>query len=161
NFTFDSMQASRKALSKLTDFAKKFGIEPSRSSTLETEFGPFYPVQEALLSDLNTPEALGRWFRLVREMGEARDRGEFDGNVEELEMLRKGFQATCDALGLIIKVKEEVVEEVPKEIHELAQNRWEAKLNKDWTAADQIRENLLQKGWAVKDSKDGFELAKA
>ena len=57
------MQASRKALSKLTDFAKKFGIQPNVGPTLETEFGPFYPVQEALLSDLNTPEALGRCFR--------------------------------------------------------------------------------------------------
>ena len=78
------MQASRKALSKLSDFAKKFGIQPSGDSMLETEFGPFYPVQEALLSDLNTPEALGRCFRLVREMGEAWDRGEFDGKIEEL-----------------------------------------------------------------------------
>ena len=161
NFTFDSMQASRKALSKLSDFAKKFGIQPSGDSMLETEFGPFYPVQEALLSDLNTPEALGRCFRLVREMGEAWDRGEFDGKIEELEMLRKGFQATCDALGLIIEVKEDVVEEIPAEIQELAQNRWEAKLNKDWAAADQIREDLLQKGWVVKDGKDGFDLAKS
>lgn len=161
NFTFDSMQASRKALSKLADFAKKFGIEPSGGPTLETEFGPFYPVQEALLSDLNTPEALGRCFRLVRQMGEAWDRGEFDGKIEELEVLRKGFQATCDALGLIIEVKEEVVEVVPEEIQKLAQNRWEAKLNKDWTAADEIREDLLQKGWAIKDGKDGFDLAKS
>ena len=161
NFTFDSMQASRKALSKLTDFAKKFGIEPGGGPTLETEFGPFYPVQEALLSDLNTPEALGRCFRLVREMGEAWDRGEFDGKIEELEVLRRGFQATCDALGLTIEVKEEEVEVAPEEIQKLAQDRWEAKLNKNWTAADQIRKDLLQKGWAVKDGKDGFELAKA
>jgi cysteinyl-tRNA synthetase len=94
-------------------------------------------------------------------MGEAWDRGEFDGKIEELEMLRKGFQATCDALGLIIEVKEDVVEEIPAEIQELAQNRWEAKLNKDWTAADQIREDLLQIGWVVKDGKDGFDLAKS
>ena len=160
NFTFDSMQASRKALSKLTDFANKFGIEPSGGSTLETEFGPFYPVQEALLSDLNTPEALGRCFRLVREMGEAWDRGEFDGKIEELKVLRKGFQATCDALGLIIEVKEEEVVLIPEEIQKLAKNRWEAKLNSNWTAADEIREDLLQKGWSIKDGKDGFDLAK-
>ena len=160
NFTFDSMQASRKALSKLTDFAKKFGVEPSNGPTLETEFGPFYPVQEALLSDLNTPEALGRCFRLVREMGEAWDRGEFDGKIEELKVLRKGFQATCDALGLIIEVKEEEVVLIPEEIQKLAKNRWEAKLNSNWTAADEIREDLLQKGWSIKDGKDGFDLAK-
>ena len=61
----------------------------------------------------------------------------------------------------MIEVSEEVVEEVPKEIQELAKNRWEAKLNKDWTSADHIREELLQKGWSIKDGKDGFDLAKS
>ena len=161
NFTFESMKASRKAMTKLADFVKKFSIPPKEGNELETEFGPFYSVQEALLSDLNTPEALGRCFRLVREMGEAWDRGELEGKESELESIRKGFQATCDALGLIIEVKEEVKQEVPNEVMELAQRRWDAKSDKDWAAADQIRGELLQQGWVVKDGKDGFELAKA
>lgn len=161
NFTFESMNASRKAMSKLTDFAKKFSIPPKQGDELETEFGPFHPVQQALLSDLNTPEALGRCFRLVRQLGEAWDRGEFEGKEDELETVRKGFQATCDALGLMIEVREDVEDEVPHEIAELAQRRWEAKSDKDWATADQIRDELLQEGWVVKDSKEGFTLAKS
>ena len=61
----------------------------------------------------------------------------------------------------MIEVREEVEDEVPHEITELAQRRWEAKSNKDWATADQIRDELLQEGWVVKDSKEGFTLAKS
>ena len=158
NFTFDSMKASRKALSKLSDFAQKFDFKPMQGSVLETEFGPFQPVQEALLTDLNTPEALGRLFRLVRELSEAYERGEYDGKEEALNEVRCGFQATCDAFGFVMEFKEEQVEEAPAEIQELAHRRWKAKQSKDWAAADQLRDELVAKGWTVKDGKDGFEL---
>ena len=161
NFTFDSMKASRKALSKLSDFATKFGFKPSQGSSLETEFGPFHPVQEALLSDLNTPEALGRCFRLIRELGEAFERGEYEGEEEALNEVRRGFQATCDAFGFIVEPKVESAEEAPAEIQNLAQRRWEAKQGKDWALADQLRDDLLAQGWAVKDGKEGFEIVPA
>jgi cysteinyl-tRNA synthetase len=158
NFTFDSMNAARKALSKLSDFATKFDFKPSQGDSLETEFGPFHPVQEALLSDLNTPEALGRCFRLVRELGEAFEQGEYKGKEEALNKIRQGFQAVCDAFGLIVEPKEERTEDAPAEIQDLSQRRWEAKQGKDWALADQLRAELLEQGWTVKDGKDGFEL---
>ena len=161
NFTFDSMKAARKALSKLGDFAAKFDFHPSSRDGLETEFGPFYPVQEALLSDLNTPEALGRCFRLVRELSEGFDRGEYEGRGEALEEVRRGFQATCDALGLVVAPAGDDNEEVPAGIRELAQRRWDAKQEKDWESADRLRDELLAQGWEVKDGKDDFELARA
>jgi len=158
NFTFDSMKASRKALSKLSDFATKFGFKPAEGSSLETEFGPFHPVQEALFSDLNTPEALGRCFRLVRELSEAFERGEYEGKHEAMNEIRRGFQATCDAFGLVVEPKDESTEEAPAEIQDLAQRRWEAKQGKDWPLADQLRDELLAQGWTVKDGKDGYEV---
>jgi cysteinyl-tRNA synthetase len=161
NFTFDSMKAARKALSKLSDFATKFDFNPSRSSSLETEFGPFYPVQDALLSDLNTPEALGRCFRLVRELGEAFEEGQYEGEEGALQEVRRGFQATCDALGLIVEPKVESIADAPAEIQNLAQRRWDAKQSKDWALADQLRAELLSQGWTVKDGKNGFELVPA
>ena len=160
NFTFDTMNAARKALSKLSDFATKFDFKPASDSGLEVEFGPFYPVQEALLHDLNTPEALGRCFRVIRELSEAFEREEFKGQEDKLDTVRKGFQATCDALGLVIMPKTFEAVIVPAEIEAIAKRRWEAKISKEWTVADQLRDELLADGWTVKDFKDGFELAK-
>ena len=159
NFTFDSLKAARKALSKLSDFADKFGVETSSQKSLETEFGPFSSVQDALLSDLNTPEALGRLFRSLRQLGEKFDRGEFEDRPEQLQSIRSGFQACCFALGLMIPPIQKSIE-IPPEIQDLAQQRWNAKLAKDWSVADQLRDKLSDLGWLVKDGKDGFELAK-
>jgi cysteinyl-tRNA synthetase len=88
---------SRKAISKLTDFASRIGFEYNGSPQLKKDFGPFYPVQEALLTDLNTPEALGRLFRLVRELTEAWHRGEFDGETDKIKAVHEGYQACLDA----------------------------------------------------------------
>jgi len=153
NFTFDSLKAAQKALSKLQNFAEKIQFQSGSEDSLETNFGPFQSVQDALLSDLNTPEALGRLFSLIRELGDISDE-------EELEAVRVGFQATCDAFGFIIDSKPQA-ESAPEQVQILAQQRWDAKQAKDWSTADQLREEILAFGWTVKDGKDGFVLAKA
>ena len=153
NFTFDSLKAAQKALSKLQSFAEKIQFQAGSEDSLETNFGPFQSVQDALLSDLNTPEALGRLFSLIRELGDISDE-------EELEAVRVGFQATCDAFGFIINSKPQA-ESAPEKVQILAQQRWDAKQAKDWSTADQLREEILALGWTVKDGKDGFVLAKA
>ena len=65
-----------------------------------------------------------------------------------------------DAFGFnIVSEKQETVQ-IPEEIQQLAKQRWEAKVAKDWELADQLRSELTDKGWKIKDAKDGFELAK-
>ncbi|MEC7802626.1 MAG: cysteine--tRNA ligase [Verrucomicrobiota bacterium] len=160
NFTFDSLGAARKALSKLTDFSRKFQIDQSPRKSLGTDFGDFHSVQEALLKDLNTPEALGRLFKIIRELSEAFERDEFNGKEDEMNRIRNGFRTTMDAFGLQLKVKDEGPVEIPLEIQNLAERRWEAKIAKDWGLADQLRRELSDRGWLVKDGKDSFELAK-
>ena len=160
NFTFDSLGAARKALSKLTDFSRKFQIDQSTGKSLGTDFGDFHSVQEALLKDLNTPEALGRLFKIIRELSEAFERDEFNGKEDEMNRIRNGFRTTMDAFGLQLKVKDVEPVEIPLEIRNLAERRWEAKIARDWGLADQLRGQLSDRGWLVKDGKDSFELAK-
>ena len=51
--------------------------------------------------------------------------------------------------------------EVPEEIKQLAEKRWEAKKNKDFAIADKLRDELLEKWWKVLDKKEGYELVKS
>ncbi len=44
---------------------------------------------------------------------------------------------------------------VPEEITQLALDRVDAKIAKNWWLADEIRETLLKKGWKMIDEKDG------
>jgi cysteinyl-tRNA synthetase len=98
---------------------------------------------------------------LVRELSEAYERGEYEGQHDAASEVCRGFQATCDAFGLVVKPKKKDLEEIPADIENLAQKRWNAKLSKNWAMADQLRNELLELGWVVKDGKEKFELTRA
>lgn len=55
---------------------------------------------------------------------------------------------------------EQVDIDVPKEIEELLAKRKEARENKDWTLSDKIRDEIKEKGYNVKDTKDGMTVEK-
>jgi len=47
---------------------------------------------------------------------------------------------------------------IPDEVKQLAEMRLAAKLKKDWTAADAVRELIHIAGWEIMDTKDGYNL---
>lgn len=42
----------------------------------------------------------------------------------------------------------------------MADQRWQAKQNRDWTEADRLRAEVAALGWVIKDRKDGYDLAR-
>jgi cysteinyl-tRNA synthetase len=46
----------------------------------------------------------------------------------------------------------------PKEIKDLAQQRIQAKADKNYSLADSLRDQISDAGWIIKDVTDGFEL---
>jgi cysteinyl-tRNA synthetase len=61
----------------------------------------------------------------------------------------------------VVEPKKEDLVEIPADVENLAQKRWNAKLSKDWVMADQLRNELLELGWVVKDGKEKFELTRS
>lgn len=51
-------------------------------------------------------------------------------------------------------------EAAPDEIVALAQQRAEAKTNKDWEMADSLRAQIDAAGWTILDTKDGYKIVK-
>jgi cysteinyl-tRNA synthetase len=47
---------------------------------------------------------------------------------------------------------------IPSEITELAEARLQAKKDKNWALADELRAKITDAGYLIKDSKDGFEI---
>lgn len=64
-------------------------------------------------------------------------------------------------LGLNIDQKIEIKEDIPEEILILAKERQKARENKDWEMSDKLRDRIKEKGYIIKDSKDGFQIEKA
>ena len=86
------------------------------------------------------------------------------GQVTSLDIIKnpnksKDFQKLLlkfdDVLGLDLAnfVPEE--SELPEDVKELINLRDEARKNKDWTESDRLRDKLINKGYTVKDTKEG------
>jgi cysteinyl-tRNA synthetase len=50
--------------------------------------------------------------------------------------------------------------EIPAEVQAVAEERWAARQARDWAKSDELRAKLAEMGYAVKDSKTGYELTK-
>jgi len=102
--------------------------------------------------DLNTADAVSVIFELVREINTLTSENEDAALAEQcLSILRE----LLDVLGLW---KEE--DEIPEEILALAEQRAEARAQKNWALADEIRDTLKQKGYEIKDGADGMKINK-
>ena len=161
NFTFDGLHASGRALARLEQFSESLlsaageGKEEMKtyiSKEAPENFGRFEKAWEALKANLNTAACLGAIFGVV-------------GSNPALSLDAKGARAMLRALGSLLyalglelfTVEEKFID-APADIVALGEARWEAKQAKDWGKADELRGVLMAKGWAVRDSKDGFEL---
>jgi len=159
NFTFDSLKAAQKALKKLQDFSQKIELPKQPSHPLGSEnFGPFSEVQKAMLTDLNTADALGKLFGQVKEISESISQGKIPLDSEEMKEIQDGFASVLNLFGFHFTQPE--AEVAPAGVISLANLRWVAKSSKDWAEADRLREEIIKAGWVVKDTKDSYELEK-
>ena len=156
NFTLSSLDAARGALAKLKKFDEslRMGDPPDYSESVARgpeELGPFEGSWKSLLDDLNSPKALGELFGSIREIKadslQAKDRAR----------IRDAFWFILNAFGFKL-IEDEHVEEAPKEVLELAELRMESRKQRDWEKADDLRQQIAEMGWAIKDLADGYEL---
>ena len=63
-------------------------------------------------------------------------------------------------LGLDLLKGEAVVDDIPQEVKDMAETRWQAKQARDWAVADEMRNKITALGYQILDSKDGYEIKK-
>jgi cysteinyl-tRNA synthetase len=100
---------------------------------------------DALADDFNTAEALAAVFEWVREANRREGVGGDD------------LRAMLDVLGLANLLEEEAAA-APEEVQALADLREEARAERDYASADRLRDEILARGWVVRDVADGYEL---
>jgi cysteinyl-tRNA synthetase len=112
--------------------------------------------------DFNTALALSRLFGFFKEVSKKFENGD-PSCAEDVKQIRE----TYSLLGIFKKDAESYLaevsakaDEVPAEVKELAQKRWEAKLAKNWSVADELRGKIDALGYTIKDSKEGFNIIK-
>lgn len=120
-------------------------------------------VMNAMRDDLNTPKALSYLFEIFKNMAKKISYGD-KSVVKDYNGVKKAYKM----LGLFVNNSNDVISfidnkktKVPEEVELLARERWQAKQDKNFARADEIREKITQLGYTVKDNKDGFELLKS
>ena len=110
--------------------------------------------------DFNTALALSNLFGYAKEI-----RKTAAENAGLATALARQIQKTYSLLGIFVRAPKEyfalfAAEEIPEEVKAVAEERFLARQNKDWAKSDELREKLAALGYAVKDSKTGYELIK-
>ena len=145
-FTFDSLDAARKARLNLIDKVRELRNSAAAVTALE-KIGPaadryLQAFREHVSNDLHVPKALSVVWTLVK-----------DEAVPPADKLAVLFDMDR-VLGL--KLPEvEAEQAVDAETEKLIKEREEARANKDFARADQIRDELLEKGIELKDTPEG------
>ncbi len=117
--------------------------------------------------DFNTALALSNLFGYFKEVKKQLSTGESNGYFVALGMAVQ-IRKTYSLLGLFQKnaaeylawYDEKNAQAVPADVQAVAEERWAARLNRDWAKSDELRNKLAEMGYAVKDSKTGYELIK-
>lgn len=145
-FSMEAMEGARAGLANLKGKLNKITpAEPDSSN----EINEFYKEKflEKINDDLNMPEALALVWDLIK-----------DDSIEP--WIRRATILDFDkVLGLrLAEIKE--TESIPEEVTILANERLTAKKNKDFKKADELRNTIKEKGYALLDNSDGFEIKK-
>ena len=118
--------------------------------------------------DFNTALALSNLFGYFKEMKKLLTNGR-SGDLFVALSYAVQIRKTYSLLGIFKKSAKEYIawyeqtnvgDELPEEVKKIAEERWQARLNRDWAKSDELRNKLAELGYPVKDSKTGYELTK-
>ena len=143
NFTWEGIESASVALDRLRDgyqkhFAGNAEVSDEIINDMENRF------HQAINDDLNMPLAMSVVWEAVKY-------------ADKSPKIAKLLEKFDTVLGIKITEKKEQ-EAIPEEILELVEQRKKAREEKNWAKSDRLRDLISEKGYAVKDTKEGMEV---
>ncbi|MDD6683651.1 MAG: cysteine--tRNA ligase [Clostridiales bacterium] len=109
----------------------------------------------AMDDDLNTADALGALFEIVKDANVALNEKSSKAAVEKT---LNTLMELADVLGLLAKKADDGL---PAEIQQMVDERAQARKDKNWKKSDELRDALAAAGYIVKDTPQGQNITKA
>lgn len=162
-FSEEMMQQSRSSFNRIKnclddiEFMIKTGTDGELSAEEEKSIASFDGFRRAFIKamddDLNTADGISAVFELVTEINTMLRGGTSKAYAKAaLEI----FNELTGVLG-IIKAKETSID---ADIEALVEERQQARKNKDFARADEIRDELKARGYTLKDTPQGVQIIK-
>jgi len=160
NYSIDIIEQCKAALERLYNCRDniRFMLDKSSGELKESEKQMIEKYNtyrerfiEAMDDDLNTADAVSVLFELVRDINTALAENPSQALVKESDSI---FKELADVLGLVYVDEDNSLDE---EIEKLIAERTEARKNKDWAAADKIRDQLKAMNIVLEDTPQGIK----
>ena len=143
NFTWEALSGAQNSLIKLKEgYAKHQEGKENIEETLITEYKQRF--LEAINDDLNMPVAMSVIWEIIKNPRKSKQLADLLLDFDKVLGIKIDESA---------KQKQEVL---PEDILDLIEKRKQARQEKNWALSDELRDLIKEKGYAVKDSKDGM-----
>ena len=158
NFSADLMESSKNGLERiLTAVDKLKDLEASaksgdfREEDKAAVDGLVSKFEAAMDDDFNTADAISAVFELVKLSNSTADE---NSSKEYVVYLKETIDKLCGVLGIITEKEAEILDE---EIEAMIEARQQARKDKNFGLADEIRGKLLEKGIVLEDTREGVK----
>ena len=143
NFTWDGIEAASVSLNRLREGYQKHlnGTDTISEDIINDMENRFH---QAINDDLNMPLAMSVVWEAVK----------YPEKSPKVAQLLEKFDTV---LGIKITEKKEE-QQIPEEILDLVEQRKTARNEKNWAESDRLRDLIIEKGYNIKDTKDGVEI---
>ncbi len=165
NFSADLMEAAKNGLDRIITGVEnlKYALSVSAKETMTDaertmlEEAKAYETKfdEAMDDDFNTADAISAIFELIKF---ANTNADGSNSKEFLQALLDEVKMLCDICGLEVDKKEELLD---ADIEALIEERTAARKAKNFARADEIRDELLNKGIVLEDTREGVKWKRA
>lgn len=165
NFSAELMEAAKNSLERIRTAAKNLQFLADHAETEElreaeekllTDAKEYVTkFKAAMEDDFNTADAIAAIFELVKYANQNTDSS---SSKAYSQALLDELTTLCDVLGILVETKEEMLD---SDIEALIEERQQARKDRDFARADEIRDELLEKGIVLEDTREGVKWKRA
>lgn len=164
NFSAELMEASKNGLERILTAVEKLNdaLKAAEGELTESEKENITSAKEfvqkfeaSMDDDFNTADAISAVFELVKFSNTTASE---NSSKAYLSWLKETIEKLCDVLGIITEKKEEILD---SEIEDMIAQRQQARKDKDFALADEIRGKLLEMGIVLEDTREGVKWKRA
>lgn len=159
DFTKDGLIIADKQFSKISEMVNNIRkITTEQKAVEDNELKSIYnSILDAMNDDFNMPVAVAEFLKVVKRANVILT----EKDIEKLKQINKIIIDVAETIfGLKFDITNPKEEKIPENIISLAEKRLEAKKIKDYNLADNLRNQILEFGFSVVDTSDGFEIKK-
>ena len=165
NFSADLMEASKNSLERIRTAAEHQAdcLKAAKEGEMTAEEKQNQAAVEELVQkfetamddDFNTADAISAIFEIVRLSNSTISEASTKAYVS---YVKETMDKLCDVLGIITEKKEEILD---SEVEDLIAKRQQARKDKNFALADEIRGQLLEMGIILEDTREGVKWKRA